>query len=103
MKEPKSEAANHDGDSALASAHGSASERIRALEAVLWEALPLLEIFRDFEPGEPNGPCAANRAFALCECINGLLTPNDPSSATRPTSGRDCNRSVMAGFAAAHG
>ena len=36
----------------------------------------------------------------------GLLdasTPNDPSSATRPTRGYDCNREVMAGFAAAHG
>ena len=33
----------------------------------------------------------------------GVTPPNDPSSATRPTSGHDCNRSVMAGFAAAHG
>ena len=32
-----------------------------------------------------------------------LLPPNDPSSATRPASGHDCNREVMAGFAAAHG
>ena len=29
--------------------------------------------------------------------------PNDPSSATRPTGSVDCNRSAMAGFAAAHG
>ena len=28
---------------------------------------------------------------------------NDPSSATRPTRRVDCNRSAMAGFAAAHG
>src|SRR5687768_9029787 len=28
---------------------------------------------------------------------------NDPSSATRPAGGVDCNRSAMAGFAAAHG
>ncbi len=28
---------------------------------------------------------------------------NDPSSATRPTRAPDCNRDVMAGFAAAHG
>ena len=30
-------------------------------------------------------------------------TPNDPSSATRPTRGYACNQSAMAGFAAAHG
>ena len=30
-------------------------------------------------------------------------TPNDPSSATRPTRALDCNRDAMAGFAAAHG
>ena len=30
-------------------------------------------------------------------------TPNDPSSATRPTRAHDCNRDAMAGFAAAHG
>src|SRR3954465_10303890 len=29
--------------------------------------------------------------------------PNDPSSATRPAGGVDCNRDAMAGFAAAHG
>ncbi|SRR6266481_4267306 len=29
--------------------------------------------------------------------------PNDPSSATRPAGRVDCNRSAMAGFAAAHG
>jgi ribosome-binding protein aMBF1 (putative translation factor) len=29
--------------------------------------------------------------------------PNDPSSATRPAGRHDCNRSAMAGFAAAHG
>src|SRR6266516_1029291 len=28
---------------------------------------------------------------------------NDPSSATRPTGHRDCNRDALAGFAAAHG
>ena len=31
------------------------------------------------------------------------MKPNDPSSATRPTRRVDCNQSVMAGFAAAHG
>src|SRR6266487_3541031 len=31
------------------------------------------------------------------------MSPNDPSSATRPTRGHDCNRDAMAGFAAAHG
>ena len=31
------------------------------------------------------------------------MQPNDPSSATRPTGRNDCNRSAMAGFAAAHG
>ncbi len=29
--------------------------------------------------------------------------PDDPSSTTRPTGRLDCNRSAMAGFAAAHG
>ena len=32
-----------------------------------------------------------------------ILTPNDPSSATRPTRAFDCNRDAMAGFAGAHG
>ena len=32
-----------------------------------------------------------------------IKKPNDPSSATRPTRASDCNRSAMAGFAAAHG
>jgi len=31
------------------------------------------------------------------------MTPNDPSSATRPTKAHDCNLDAMAGFAAAHG
>ena len=31
------------------------------------------------------------------------VPPNDPSSATRPTRSHDCNREVMAGFAAAPG
>ena len=30
-------------------------------------------------------------------------TPNDPSSATRPTRASACNLDAMAGFAAAHG
>jgi hypothetical protein len=30
-------------------------------------------------------------------------SPNDPSSATRPTRASDCNQSARAGFAAAHG
>ena len=32
-----------------------------------------------------------------------VATPNDPSSATRPTGRTDCNRDAMAGFAAANG
>ena len=32
-----------------------------------------------------------------------VVMPNDPSSATRPTGHVDCNRSAMAGFAAALG
>ena len=32
-----------------------------------------------------------------------VTTPNDPSSATRPTGRNDCNRDAPAGFAAAHG
>jgi DNA-binding transcriptional regulator YiaG len=31
------------------------------------------------------------------------MTPNDPSSATRPAGRHDCNSDAMAGFAAAHG
>ena len=34
---------------------------------------------------------------------NDAMTPNDPSSATRPTRAMDCNSDAMAGFAAAHG
>jgi len=34
---------------------------------------------------------------------DGAMTPNDPSSATRPTRTLDCNSDAMAGFAAAHG
>ena len=33
----------------------------------------------------------------------GDMTPNDPSSATRPTRACDCNLDAMAGLAAAHG
>src|SRR5437867_2047724 len=36
-------------------------------------------------------------------CEDCHKTPNDPSSATRPTRAFDCNRRAMAGFAAAHG
>src|SRR6185295_14042429 len=32
-----------------------------------------------------------------------VATPNDPSSATRPTERHDCNSDAMAGFAAAYG
>ena len=32
-----------------------------------------------------------------------MVTPNDPSSATRRTGRDDCNRDAPAGFAAAHG
>jgi hypothetical protein len=32
-----------------------------------------------------------------------LARSNDPSSATRPRGGHDCNRDAQAGFAAAHG
>ena len=34
---------------------------------------------------------------------DGVLTPNDPSSATRPTGRTDCQPRRHAGFAAAHG
>jgi len=50
-----------------------------------------------------------NREQLLKELLRGLWKSahahmaNDPSSATRPTMTLDCNRSVMAGFAAAHG
>lgn len=40
----------------------------------LKEALPLLEIVRDYEPGEPDGACAPNRARVLCEHIQKLLS-----------------------------
>jgi hypothetical protein len=32
-----------------------------------------------------------------------VMSPNEPSSATRPTRRFDCNSDAMAGFAAAHG
>ena len=34
---------------------------------------------------------------------NRVMSPNDLSSATRPTGRHDCNSDAMAGFAAAHG
>jgi len=37
------------------------------------------------------------------ECVACAHTPNDPSSATRPTGRTDCNSDATAGFAAAHG
>lgn len=41
---------------------------------LLREILPLLEIVRDYEPGEPNGACAPNRAGVLCEHIAAILS-----------------------------
>ncbi len=41
-------------------------------------------------------------AAATNAMLNAFM-PNDPSSATRPVKGVDCNHSAMAGFAAAHG
>jgi len=40
----------------------------------LTEAVPLLEIVRDYEPGGPDGACAANRARILCEHFEMLIT-----------------------------
>ena len=37
------------------------------------------------------------------DMLDGVVPPNDPSSATRPTRRHDCNGDAMAGFAAAHG
>ena len=37
------------------------------------------------------------------DVIRAAVPPNDPSSATRPARRVNCNREVMAGFAAAHG
>jgi hypothetical protein len=44
-----------------------------------------------------------NQSFKRIEYVHGEKSPNDPSSATRPTRACDCNRDAMAGFAAAHG
>ena len=35
--------------------------------------------------------------------VHSARTPNDPSTATRPSGRHDCNSDAMAGFAAAHG
>ena len=48
-----------------------------------------------------GSPQAMRYAQKILRALRNL--PNDPSSATRPTSGHACNRSAMAGFAAAHG
>ena len=40
---------------------------------------------------------------ATAMTVRRLMTPNEPSSATRPARRVDCNREAMAGFAAAHG
>ena len=43
-----------------------------------------------------------DKARGECEQLKASAAPpNDPSSATRPTTSHDCNRSAMAGFAAA--
>ena len=49
----------------------------------------------EYLPVETNSVNVANRRRAD--------TPNDPSSATRPTGRVDCNLDAQAGFAAAHG
>ena len=56
--------------------------------------------------------CSATMIMAAIACSHwarldgasiAFMTPNDSSSATRPTGGVDCNLDAMAGFAAAHG
>ena len=42
----------------------------------------------------------ATLMLVMAEIVVGWA--NDPSSATRPTGGVDCNLDAMAGFAAAH-
>jgi hypothetical protein len=49
-------------------------------------------------------PChGAGCRFGRCPKCGMRVSPNDPSSATRPTGRHDCNSDAMAGFAAAHG
>ena len=51
-----------------------------------------------------GGFCESSLAKAIESSLRRhACPPNDPSSATRPTRASDCNREVMAGFAAAHG
>jgi hypothetical protein len=45
----------------------------------------------------------AIRFISVLGEIRALMTPNDPSSATRRRGGNDCNHDAPAGFAAAHG
>ena len=56
-----------------------------------------LEVFRRDEAS------LISSLLGVIERLHIAMTPNDPSSATRPTGRNDCNRDAMAGFAAAHG
>ena len=44
-----------------------------------------------------------HKEIVMQETLMRVKPPNDPSSATRPARRVNCNREVMAGFAAAHG
>jgi hypothetical protein len=62
----------------------------------------------DKHPTERKHGVRTGRDFDLfdsCDVFHKrvILTPNDSSSATRPTRAFDCNLDAMAGFAAAHG
>lgn len=77
----------------------ASSALTHVLQNALKEALPLLEIVRDYEPGEPDGACAPNRARALCAHIEVILSSPGVSSPVggvaspetrRPHGGHDC-------------
>ena len=56
----------------------------------------------DAQPAGEKGECKAQHTRNVAD-TSALNMHNDPSSATRRTGRGDCNRSAMAGFAAAHG
>jgi hypothetical protein len=81
---------------------------VRKREAVAkWEEEEWVDaVYAD--PDDPRSNCVwellRDRFGHKCIKVGIVMkSPNDPSSATRPTRACDCNLDAMAGFAAAHG
>jgi hypothetical protein len=117
MKEPKSEAANQDGESALASAHGYAAPVGDSWQVVRQTEIALIDLVQNIAKAcalRPTPEVSESEKYlimvhqrdleaARANHRDVLKRHNDKSSATAATRRVDWNRSVMPPFAAAHG